>query len=127
MRREVHSRENLREPFSKLLAAVEELEQLVNYGSLDIEFAVDVSHRIHILQVRPIVKHSGRTRSFRANEYDLITNNAKDHFINLSNAMPQIPGNPRPLFANMLTGTRGNNRDISQFTCLQHIPIFDYR
>ena len=100
VRREVHSRENLKEPFSKLLAAVEELEQLVNYGSLDIEFAVDVSHRIHILQVRPIVKHSGRTRSFRANEYDLITNNVK--IISLTcQTMPQIPGNPRPLFANM--------------------------
>lgn len=101
VRRGGHSHENIRAPFSNLLAAVEELEQLVNYGSLDIEFAIDASYCIHILQVRPIVKHKGRKQNFRATDYDLAMNDAKDHFINVSTAMPQFPGSPSPLFANM--------------------------
>ena len=38
----------------KLLAAVQEVEQLVRHDSLDIEFAVTADGLVHILQVRPI-------------------------------------------------------------------------
>ena len=40
--------------FSNLLEAVEEIEREVGSDSLDIEFALDSCHRVHILQVRRI-------------------------------------------------------------------------
>ncbi|MCX6122133.1 MAG: PEP-utilizing enzyme [Ignavibacteriales bacterium] len=40
----------------KLLEAVKEIEEIVNYDSLDIEFAIDNHESIYILQVRPITK-----------------------------------------------------------------------
>ncbi|QIE47905.1 sugar metabolism cluster protein (plasmid) [Pseudohalocynthiibacter aestuariivivens] len=44
----------------KLLCAIREIEWLLSYDALDIEFAIDADTQIHILQVRPItVKKSG--------------------------------------------------------------------
>lgn len=44
---------------SGLMEAVVELEQLLGYDKLDIEFAIDTSGTVHIFQVRPItVDHS---------------------------------------------------------------------
>ena len=43
----------------QLCKAFHEVEELVNYNSLDIEFAIDSKHHVYILQVRPIaVDHS---------------------------------------------------------------------
>ena len=42
-----------------LLKALKEIEGLVGHDSLDIEFAIDQSNKIHIFQMRPIaVDHS---------------------------------------------------------------------
>lgn len=38
-----------------VLAAVQELETLLSFDKLDIEFAVDTSGQVHIFQVRPVV------------------------------------------------------------------------
>lgn len=44
----------------KLLYAIREIEWLLSYDALDIEFAIDSALEVHILQVRPItVKHAG--------------------------------------------------------------------
>lgn len=40
---------------SNLLEAVQELEALLSFDKLDIEFAVDSSGQVHIFQVRPVV------------------------------------------------------------------------
>jgi len=43
----------------KVLTAIQELEQLLGYDKLDVEFAIDASNQVHIFQVRPItVDHS---------------------------------------------------------------------
>lgn len=53
--REMADEEYLPDPrLERVLDSVKEIEALVGYDSLDIEFACDSSGRIHILQVRPI-------------------------------------------------------------------------
>ena len=37
-----------------LIPALEEIENLLDFGALDIEFAVDIDQKIHVLQVRPL-------------------------------------------------------------------------
>lgn len=37
-----------------LIPALKEIENLLDFGALDIEFAVDIDQKIHILQVRPL-------------------------------------------------------------------------
>ena len=41
--------------FNKLIDAIEEIEEILNYDSLDIEFSITENKKIIILQVRPIV------------------------------------------------------------------------
>ena len=60
MRRDVNSdSEAIPRNLENLLPAIQEVEKLLNYRSLDIEFAITKKFGIHILQVRPIaVKHN---------------------------------------------------------------------
>jgi hypothetical protein len=53
---------------ASLPAAVQEIVSLVGYDSLDIEFAVDQTGTVNLLQVRPIAAHSG---DWRGNDNDL--------------------------------------------------------
>lgn len=46
--------ENLPSWITNLLEAVIELEHLIHYSRLDIEFGIDVNGRVHIFQVRPL-------------------------------------------------------------------------
>jgi len=41
-----------------LIPAVQELENLLDFSSLDIEFAIGNDQEVHILQVRPLISHS---------------------------------------------------------------------
>lgn len=41
-------------PLSDVLSAVTELESLLQYDALDVEFAIDEAGRVHVFQVRPI-------------------------------------------------------------------------
>lgn len=82
-----------------VLHAVQELEQLLGFDKLDIEFAIDKNGKVHIFQVRPItVDHS---------EYevdiDSIGKSLKDsvlRFHTQQNPTPFVYGE-RTLFANM--------------------------
>ena len=87
--------ENLR----NLLEAVKEIEALLNYDALDIEFAVNISREINILQVRPI---SVQRKEDEIND-ELINNcieTAKDTWERLEHPSPSIPGG-RPLYGIM--------------------------
>ena len=54
-----HRNKALPKKLDGLLQAVREIEDLLNYDALDIEFAITRKFGIHILQVRPItVDHS---------------------------------------------------------------------
>ena len=46
-------------PLKALLAAVNELEELVGHDSLDIEFAIDAANEIYVLQTRPMTLDPG--------------------------------------------------------------------
>jgi choline kinase len=51
--------ENVEPKMVKVLRAIKELEKLLGYDKLDIEFAIDNKDQVHIFQVRPItVDHS---------------------------------------------------------------------
>lgn len=79
------------EPHLRTLhAAISEIEYLLNYDALDIEFAIDAAAKVHILQVRPItVKNAsiGLTHSCLS-----MARQAEKKWKNLSKARPQIKG-----------------------------------
>ncbi|HDM8185460.1 TPA: hypothetical protein P0E26_002157 [Vibrio harveyi] len=50
-----HSVKQVAPELTDVLAAVQELETLLSFDKLDIEFAVDTSGLVHIFQVRPVV------------------------------------------------------------------------
>ena len=67
------------ERFSLLLKSVLEIEDLFNSKELDIEFIVTKDHKIHILQVRPIVSRN----TLKKNDYVLINRYIKRLQLNL--------------------------------------------
>ena len=95
--------------FNKLIKAMEEIEEILNFDSLDIEFAITENNKIIILQVRPIV--IDQTKNFDQDKEieDLIkkeklkflksTKKSKNIFSNMQDWNPaEIVGrNPRNL------------------------------
>lgn len=74
-----------------LLPAMREIENLLNFESLDIEFAVSGKGQIHILQVRPIaVEHVQRGGDNQ--ELDQILAHAEQHFHELQAPSPFVVG-----------------------------------
>ncbi|MEB2646821.1 PEP-utilizing enzyme [Pseudomonas canadensis] len=74
-----------------LLPAIREIESLLGYDSLDIEFAVTASGGLHILQVRPIaVDHSG----WSGNDSELMAliEEARHRFCQLQTPSPFVLG-----------------------------------
>lgn len=75
-----------------LLPALREIESLLGYDSLDVEFAVTVQGDIHILQVRPIaVDHSCWTDANDDRFYKLLLK-AEEHFSALQPPNPFVQG-----------------------------------
>ncbi len=64
---------------SCLIGAVKEIEELVGYDALDIEFVVDSRGTVFILQVRPIVA-TERNVSFTDKEIEKTLDRSKEHF-----------------------------------------------
>ena len=82
-----------------VLKAVVELEELLGFDKLDIEFAVDHSGVVHILQVRPIVvDHSAYEVPAAEIEASLIQSQKK--FRAMQSASPFVLG-AKTVFANM--------------------------
>ncbi|MCF6281525.1 MAG: hypothetical protein L3J28_04810 [Candidatus Polarisedimenticolaceae bacterium] len=82
-----------------VLQAVEELEQLLGFDKLDIEFAIDSSGLVHIFQVRPItVDHSEYEVDLAAIESSL--KDSQSLFCAQQHPSPYIYGE-KTLFANM--------------------------
>lgn len=84
---------------SNVLIAIKEIETLLNFDKLDIEFAVDSGSQVHIFQVRPIVVNH--------DSYDIDPTQINDslqcnsnRYQELQKKLPHISGN-RTLFANM--------------------------
>lgn len=82
-----------------VVAAIKEIETILDYGKLDIEFAVDENGTIHILQVRPItVDHTQLEFDIKSFKEQLCT--ASQRFLVAQKPMPQIVGS-RTIFGNM--------------------------
>lgn len=74
-----------------ILPAIKEVEDLLNYDSLDIEFAITKDFGVHILQARPIaVQHS--FKKSKDNETIDILKNAEEQFIKRQKSSPFILG-----------------------------------
>lgn len=76
-----------------LLPAVQEIEELLHYDSIDIEFAIDSKGQIHILQVRPIV-FKGDENQVKNTEQDIYNaiELAHTRFKNLQKPSPFVKG-----------------------------------
>ena len=84
---------------SNVLNAIQEIEELLNFDKLDIEFAVDSKSQVHIFQVRPIVVNHDSYDIDSIQITDSLQNNI-NRFQELQKKLPQISGS-RTLFANM--------------------------
>ena len=86
--------------FVGLVAALREIEALLGYDALDVEFALDAAGTVHILQVRPIAvdrKGSGH----RDDEFDTAMAAAHERWQALTPAPPHLPGDAAPLYGVM--------------------------
>ncbi|MCK5665183.1 MAG: hypothetical protein KAI17_16950, partial [Thiotrichaceae bacterium] len=82
-----------------VLQSVEELEQLLGFDKLDVEFAIDAAGLVHIFQVRPItVDHSAFDVDFSSIKQSLSECNKS--FNALQHPSPFVFGN-KTIFANM--------------------------
>jgi choline kinase len=83
----------------KVLQSVQELEQLLGFDKLDIEFAVDLHSQVHIFQVRPVVVNHD---NYELDISDIEQSVQKDieRYHQLQKNLPFI-GGTKTLFANM--------------------------
>ncbi|TVO61891.1 PEP/pyruvate-binding domain-containing protein [Spiribacter vilamensis] len=100
LRRDV-DHEALPEPqLAPVVAALREIEALVGYDALDVEFALDGAGSVHILQVRPIaVDREGSDLSDAAFHTAMAA--AHVRWQTLTPAPPHLPGNAAPLYGVM--------------------------
>jgi len=83
----------------KVLLAIEELEQLLGYDKLDIEFAIDHEDKVHIFQVRPITVNHGNYE-IDPDTIKLSLLDAQKHFKRQQTPSSFVYGE-KTLFANM--------------------------
>ncbi len=105
-----------------LLQAVKEIESLLDFNSLDIEFAITQDGGVHILQVRPLVD-----RKFEIEMDSVILeaiNDSKIHFTGLQNTNPFTVGG-RAIFGVMpdwnpaeIIGTKPNRLSFDLYRYL---------
>ena len=84
---------------SSVLEAVQELEKLLNFDKLDIEFALDSKGQVHIFQVRPIVVNHD-TYDVDIEQIDSFIQSDVKRYTELQIASPFILGD-KTIFANM--------------------------
>jgi choline kinase len=114
---------NIPKPLQDLLPALREIEGLLNYDALDIEFAVTAAGGLHVLQVRPIAVDHSKWDTGDA-EILIELDKARAHFANLQKASPFIEGS-RALFGIMpdwnpaeIIGTKPSELAISLYRYL---------
>ncbi|MCE9664007.1 hypothetical protein LY622_11175 [Halomonas sp. M5N1S17] len=81
------------ESIRDILPALREIEDLLGYDSLDIEFAISPAGHIHVLQVRPITVDHGRSEA-RDEQVAALLNNAEARFRALQKSSPFVVGGP---------------------------------
>lgn len=101
VRRDLLSFEKLGSPFQQIIEAIREIEKLLGFDALDIEFAVDSNLIVHILQVRPIVSAKKDIKPFSQKVFDETICGIRRHIERHLVPAPQIPGLAKPLYGNM--------------------------
>jgi choline kinase/phosphohistidine swiveling domain-containing protein len=112
------SAERLDPRIAKVISAISELEDLVGHTSLDIEFAMDSNHVVHILQLRPLaVRHKASHAADEA--IDLALDEAARWFDSASSRGSRLVGT-KPIFGVMtdwnpaeIVGTKPRNLALS--------------
>jgi choline kinase len=86
-------------PLQNLFPAIREIESLLNFDALDIEFAITGDEIVHILQVRPIAV---QWRRHKVSDADVAAalSQAREHFTALRTPRPSLLGD-RPCFGLM--------------------------
>lgn len=79
------------EHLKKLIAAIKEIESLVEYDSLDIEFAINDKHEVVVFQVRPIAVDHTKWNIDDNSIYTLLKN-SEEQFMRLQKESPFIKG-----------------------------------
>ncbi|GGE70788.1 choline kinase/phosphohistidine swiveling domain-containing protein [Paenalcaligenes hominis] len=113
---------------SPLILAIQEVEQLLNYDSLDIEFALDHAGQVYLLQVRPITVTENTTpEAINSKILDYQTR-AQQYWLDLQPPASQLKGN-KALFGVMpdwnpaeIIGTNPSQLAISLY---QHLILND--
>lgn len=82
-----------------LLKAIKEVERLLSYDALDIEFAISISGEVHILQVRPIAVSQTNVEELSANVLAQLES-AEQRWLGLQNPAPHVKGT-KPIFGVM--------------------------
>lgn len=82
-----------------VVSAVQEIEQLLSFDKLDIEFAVDSDGNVNIFQVRPVVVNH-ENYELDINKINLSIKSDVSRYQELQRKLPHISGN-KTIFANM--------------------------
>ena len=93
--------EELPEPkLAPLVAALREIEALLGYDALDVEFALNSAGLVHLLQVRPIaVDRKGNDLDDIT--FDAVMTSAHSRWETLTPSPPHLPGDVIPLYGVM--------------------------
>ena len=83
-----------------LFHAAREIESILEYDDLDIEFAIDGNNEVHILQVRPIAV-SRQQNNFSDNHFYELVDASKERMLARELTLPHFPQTARPLFGIM--------------------------
>ncbi len=76
-----------------LVKAIKEVEDILNYDALDIEFALDNHGQVYLLQVRPIVAFNDSSVDLESSDIIKLQTKAADYWKSLQVPAPQIVGN----------------------------------
>src|SRR5690625_2539272 len=76
----------------KLVIAIQEVEELLNYDALDIEFALDKADTVYLLQARPIAAPDHQINQINTQHVLELQTNAASKWQRLQTPAPQIKG-----------------------------------
>ncbi len=85
----------------RLLEGVQEIERLLRYDRLDIEFAVDTAGRVHVFQVRPIAALESCDAEVLDAACAAAIASARQTWARLAEAPPHFPGDSPLMFGIM--------------------------
>lgn len=74
---------------AKIVSAIEELELITGYGSLDVEFVLTADGELYVVQVRPITLHTGLSD---ITNFEQRVNQAKDMVLSRMKPKPYVFG-----------------------------------